>query len=172
MREEDYSDIPLAGGLKEKGPRPQFCAEMRAALEGGGWLSLCYEVILPPSLAPSFLSVTGLSLSVIGKAQTTEQRYVKLKEKYSELVQNHADLLRKVMLSYFPPLFNVKRKLGVILPGSACWNRIIHWLQSKKPLKWVKVKPLLTVDILAQEIWDCLGQLYASLPSSVEIYTK
>lgn len=31
-----------------------------------------------------------------GKAQANEQRYSKLKEKYSELVQNHADLLRKV----------------------------------------------------------------------------
>lgn len=31
-----------------------------------------------------------------GRAQANEQRYSKLKEKYSELVQNHADLLRKV----------------------------------------------------------------------------
>uniref|UniRef100_A0A8C2Z3T1 Huntingtin-interacting protein 1-related protein n=1 Tax=Cyclopterus lumpus TaxID=8103 RepID=A0A8C2Z3T1_CYCLU len=30
------------------------------------------------------------------KAQANEQRYTKLKEKYSELVQSHADLLRKV----------------------------------------------------------------------------
>ncbi|KAL7987105.1 hypothetical protein Chor_006024 [Crotalus horridus] len=43
------------------------------------------------------IEITGqvLSISVTEKAQTTEQRYVKLKEKYSELVQNHADLLRK-----------------------------------------------------------------------------
>lgn len=33
---------------------------------------------------------------VTGRAQANEQRYSKLKEKYSELVQNHADLLRKV----------------------------------------------------------------------------
>lgn len=33
---------------------------------------------------------------VAGRAQANEQRYSKLKEKYSELVQNHADLLRKV----------------------------------------------------------------------------
>lgn len=32
----------------------------------------------------------------VGKAQANEQRYTKLKEKYTELVQNHADLLRKV----------------------------------------------------------------------------
>lgn len=101
--------IPLAEGLpceEGKGPSPpSFCAEVRAALEGGGWLSLFYGVI-----TPLFLSVTGqvLSVSVTGKAQTTEQRYVKLKEKYSELVQNHADLLRKVMLHHFPPLFNAK----------------------------------------------------------------
>lgn len=31
-----------------------------------------------------------------GKAQANEQRYTKLKEKYTELVQSHADLLRKV----------------------------------------------------------------------------
>lgn len=31
-----------------------------------------------------------------GKAQANEQRYSKLKGKYSELVQSHADLLRKV----------------------------------------------------------------------------
>jgi hypothetical protein len=31
-----------------------------------------------------------------GKAQANEQRYSKLKEKYTELVQSHADLLRKV----------------------------------------------------------------------------
>lgn len=36
-----------------------------------------------------------------GRAQANEQRYSKLKEKYSELVQNHADLLRKVGLQ--PP---------------------------------------------------------------------
>ncbi|MEQ2204594.1 hypothetical protein XENOCAPTIV_015675, partial [Xenoophorus captivus] len=30
------------------------------------------------------------------KAQANEQRYTKLKEKYTELVQSHADLLRKV----------------------------------------------------------------------------
>ncbi|KAJ8368754.1 hypothetical protein SKAU_G00087820 [Synaphobranchus kaupii] len=30
-----------------------------------------------------------------GKAQANEQRYIKLKEKYSELVHSHADLLRK-----------------------------------------------------------------------------
>lgn len=35
-------------------------------------------------------------VSVAGRAQANEQRYSKLKEKYSELVQNHADLLRKV----------------------------------------------------------------------------
>lgn len=33
---------------------------------------------------------------VAGKAQANEQRYTKLKEKYTELVQSHADLLRKV----------------------------------------------------------------------------
>ncbi len=32
----------------------------------------------------------------VGKAQANEQRYTKLKEKYTELVQSHADLLRKV----------------------------------------------------------------------------
>uniref|UniRef100_A0A8C6U7K2 Huntingtin interacting protein 1 n=1 Tax=Neogobius melanostomus TaxID=47308 RepID=A0A8C6U7K2_9GOBI len=32
------------------------------------------------------------------KAQANEQRYTKLKEKYTELVQSHADLLRKVRL--------------------------------------------------------------------------
>ena len=35
-------------------------------------------------------------LAGTGKAQANEQRYSRLKEKYSELVQNHADLLRKV----------------------------------------------------------------------------
>lgn len=35
-------------------------------------------------------------MCVAGRAQANEQRYSKLKEKYSELVQNHADLLRKV----------------------------------------------------------------------------
>lgn len=37
-----------------------------------------------------------VSACVAGRAQANEQRYSKLKEKYSELVQNHADLLRKV----------------------------------------------------------------------------
>lgn len=45
-------------------------------------------------------SQTGRLLTLVldhtGKAQANEQRYSKLKEKYSELVQNHADLLRKV----------------------------------------------------------------------------
>lgn len=35
-------------------------------------------------------------MSVAGKAQANEQRYTKLKEKYTALVQSHADLLRKV----------------------------------------------------------------------------
>lgn len=39
-----------------------------------------------------------LALCMAGRAQANEQRYSKLKEKYSELVQNHADLLRKVGL--------------------------------------------------------------------------
>lgn len=38
----------------------------------------------------------GIPACVAGRAQANEQRYSKLKEKYSELVQNHADLLRKV----------------------------------------------------------------------------
>lgn len=45
-----------------------------------------------PQGAPS----AHLTLCVAGRAQANEQRYSKLKEKYSELVQNHADLLRKV----------------------------------------------------------------------------
>jgi len=36
------------------------------------------------------------NVSMTEKAQANEQRYTKLKEKYSELVQSHADLLRKV----------------------------------------------------------------------------
>lgn len=46
-----------------------------------------------------------LVLDNSGKAQANEQRYSKLKEKYNELVQNHADLLRKV---------------GPSLPPAAC----------------------------------------------------
>lgn len=42
-----------------------------------------------------------LVLDNSGKAQANEQRYSKLKEKYNELVQNHAALLRKVGAS--PP---------------------------------------------------------------------
>lgn len=45
-----------------------------------------------------------LALDDTGKAQANEQRYSKLKEKYSELVQSHADLLRKVGPSSAPLL--------------------------------------------------------------------
>lgn len=43
------------------------------------------------------------------KAQANEQRYTKLKEKYTELVQSHADLLRKVgRMSFHNKNFHVK----------------------------------------------------------------
>ena len=35
------------------------------------------------------------------KAQANEQRYTKLKEKYTGLVQSHAELLRKVGVLFF-----------------------------------------------------------------------
>lgn len=45
---------------------------------------------------PSRGRLLTLAMDHTGRAQANEQRYSKLKEKYSELVQNHADLLRKV----------------------------------------------------------------------------
>lgn len=58
-----------------------------------------------------------------GKAQANEQRYTKLKEKYSELVQNHADLLRKVgpsSLFLSPP------------SPSSCWLCASYYAQEKQ----------------------------------------
>ena len=39
----------------------------------------------------------NLSLPSAERAQATEQRYNKLKDKHTELVADHADLLRKVL---------------------------------------------------------------------------
>lgn len=53
------------------------------------------------------------------KAQANEQRYTKLKEKYTELVQSHADLLRKVgRMSFQNKNFHVKIFLLLCLWGN------------------------------------------------------
>ena len=41
------------------------------------------------------------------KAQANEQRYTKLKEKYTGLVQSHAELLRKVGVFFFVHTFAI-----------------------------------------------------------------
>lgn len=47
-------------------------------------------------LSPVLITLSVFLCLLPGKAQANEQRYTKLKEKYTELVQSHADLLRKV----------------------------------------------------------------------------
>lgn len=51
------------------------------------------DIAASPAVCVSLYVFTRL---LPGKAQANEQRYTKLKEKYTELVQSHADLLRKV----------------------------------------------------------------------------
>lgn len=57
------------------------------------------------------------------KASATEIRYTKLKEKHSELINTHAELLRKVMLMPAPagsqplPLFLCHHQCGLCLPS-------------------------------------------------------
>lgn len=61
-----------------------------------------------------------------GKAQANEQRYSKLKEKYNELVQNHADLLRKVGPSPPPaacPTCTGPPAQGRCRPWLCCFSR-------------------------------------------------
>lgn len=57
------------------------------------------------------------------KANATEIRYTKLKEKHSELINTHAELLRKVMLLPVPgrdrplPLFPCHCRCGSCMPS-------------------------------------------------------
>lgn len=78
-------------------------------------------------------SVLTLVLDHAGKAQANEQRYSKLKEKYSELVQNHADLLRKV-----GPAASLSPRMGPAPQGKEQLGpRGISGSHSPTSLQWV-----------------------------------
>lgn len=71
------------------------------------------------------------------KAQANEQRYTKLKEKYTELVQSHADLLRKVrqtsLTSSSRFLKKKKKRLNKVL--SSCCELKLK-IQPRSQLFW------------------------------------
>ncbi|XP_058020574.1 huntingtin-interacting protein 1 isoform X6 [Ahaetulla prasina] len=93
------------------------------------------------------------------KAQTTEQRYVKLKEKYSELVQNHAELLRKSEEEHTTHLAVLKQEKDILTETMAQRDQQMAALEAEvQQLKATLEKEKEHSSKTIQELQNRLGE--------------
>lgn len=85
---------------------------------------ICCSYICSETVFKSKIRLSLCLVCVLERAQASEQRYNMLKEKHTELVGSHAELLRKVHTPDHPEMFASRYLSAPGLKRVKCANRV------------------------------------------------